>query len=1134
MTNVNATNPNLVKKPNDLSPEDKRALLARLLKEKAGAGGPAKPTDLSVHRLFEAQAERTPDAPAVVFDGETTSYADLNARSNRLARHLRTLGVGPDVLVGLCAERSPRMLVAILAVLKAGGAYVPLDPSYPPDRLSFMLGDAAVPVLLTESSLAGSLPAGNARVVRVEDDHSTQNPANLDGVTARDSLAYVIYTSGSTGVPKGVQVPHSALTNFLQSFRQSLGIKSTDSLLAVTTLSFDIAGLELFLPLTVGARVELASRDEAADGVRLASRIASNGVTFLQGTPATWRLLLETGWTGRDGLTMLCGGEALPRSLADRLLPKGQALWNLYGPTETTIWSTAWKVEAGDGPVLVGRPIAQTQLYVLDARLRPVPVGVAGELYIGGSGLARGYLNRPGLTADRFLPDALGPKPGARMYRTGDLARWHADGTLECLGRVDHQVKIRGFRVELGEVEAALATHPQVREVVAVAREDAAGEQALVAYLIPNAGPAPTVADLRRVIGAGLPDYMIPSAFVLLEEFPLTPNGKVDRNALPAPDAGRAAPSGVYVPPRNAIEEAVAAAFGDVLGRPRVGARDDFFDLGGHSLMAAQLLARLRDAFGVEVPLKDLFDNSNVAALSHRVEDALRSQRGEAVPPIEKADRSAPLPASFAQQRLWFLDQLEPNQATYNLPVAVRLRGELDLEALGQAFNELARRHESLRTTFAAVDGRPIQVIAPSLTIDLPIDDLTHLPEADREAEALARLKNEARRPFDLAKGPLVRVALAKLGDREHVAIVNMHHVISDGWSIGVLVRDMAALYDAFSHNEPSRLPALTIQYADFAAWQSRWLVGDALRKQIDFWTKQLAGLPNLEIPTDRPRPAIRAGRGGEAEAKLSGSLLASLKDLGRGEGATAFMALLASFQVLLARYSGQEDIAVGSPIAGRTRSEMEDLIGFFANTIVFRGDLTGDPSFREVLRRSKAAVLSAIAYQDMPFDQLVNALRPIRDTSRTPLFQVMFALQNSPMPPLESPEMKMEPIVVTSDSARADLTLFAFEAEDELLATLEYDADLFLPETIARMLRHWQTLLDAIVAEPDQPISTLPMLSEEERRQMLQQWNASADTLSQGTEEGGDAIPPDLDNLSEAELDAMLQQLESQTDAHD
>ena len=1122
MTNLDTANSPPARKPADLSPEEKRALLARLLKEKG-----ARPADPSVHRLFEAQAARTPDAPAVVFAGETTTYADLNARANRLARHLRTLGVGPDVLVGLCVERSSRMLVGLLAILKAGGAYVPIDPTYPGDRVEFMVADSRAPVLVTELDLVASLPAGASRVVAIDSaEHAGHPSANLDGATAPDALAYVIYTSGSTGKPKGVQVPHGALTNFLQSFRQILDIGAADALLAVTTLSFDIAGLELFLPLTVGARIELAGRDEVADGVALAARIAAGGVTFLQATPATWRLLLESGWPGSDRLTLLCGGEALPRSLADRLLPRGKALWNVYGPTETTIWSSAWKVEAGDGPVLIGRPIAQTQLYVLDARLRPVPVGVAGELYIGGAGLARGYLDRPGLTADRFPPDSLGPRPGARIYRTGALARWHADGTLECLGRVDHQVKIRGFRVELGEVEAAIAAHPRVEEVVAVAREDATGEQALVAYLIPRPGPAPTVADLRKAIGAGLPDYMIPAAFVLLDEFPLTPNGKVDRNALPDPAAARVA-AAVYVPPRNAIEEAVAAAFAQVLGRDRVGARDDFFDLGGHSLMAAQLLARLRDSFGIEVPLKDLFENSNVAALAYRVEDALRARSGDALPPIGKADRSAPLPASFAQQRLWFLDQLEPGQATYNLPIAVRLKGELDLAVLGQAFDALVRRHESLRTTFDAVDGRPIQVIAPELPVDLPVDDLTHLPAAERELAALRRLKDEARRPFDLAAGPLVRVALAKLDDREHVAIVNIHHIIADGWSIGVLVRDMAAFYDAIRRGADSPLPPLAVQYADYAAWQREWLRDNKLQKQLDFWTEQLAGLPNLEIPADRPRPAVRAGRGGERVLMLEPKLVAAVRDLAREGGATSFMALLGAFQVLLARYSGQEDVAVGSPIAGRTRSELEDLIGFFANTIVFRGDLTGDPSFREVLRRSKDAVLAAVAHQDMPFDQLVTALRPVRDTSRTPLFQVMFALQNSPMPPLETPEMAMLPLAVSTDAARADLTMFAIELEEGMRIALEYDADLFLPATVDRMLRHWRTLLESILADPDAPISTLPMLSEEERRQILGQWNgAEADPT--------DGLPADLDNLTEAELDALLQQLDPGSDAHD
>jgi len=1111
---------NVLKKPGNLSAEEKRALLARMLREKAAA---AKAPDPGVHRAFEAQAARTPDATAVVHDGRSLTYHELNARANRLAHRLRTLGVGPDTLVALAVERSAEMVVGLLGILKAGGAYVPLDPSYPEARLAYMLRDSRARVVVTESALRESLPLGQATVVCLDSDGEGlggESPENPGGDVAGDGLAYVIYTSGSTGQPKGVQVGHGALANFLQSLRQILGITGRDALLAVTTLSFDIAALEIYLPLIVGARLELAGREEAADGARLAARIEAQGVTFLQATPATWRLLLEGGWGGSPRLNMLCGGEALPRALADRLLPKGLALWNLYGPTETTIWSSFARVEPGEGPVPIGRPIANTELYVLDARLRPAPVGVAGELYIGGSGLARGYLGRPSLTAERFLPDPIGPRPGARIYRTGDLARWHADGTLECLGRVDHQVKIRGFRVELGEVESALLKHPDVREAVVVAREDAAGEQGLVAYIVARPGPVPTAVDLRRPIQGALPDYMVPSAFVVLDELPLTPNGKVDRNALPAPDAARSAPSGAYIPPRNAIEEAVAAAFADVLGRDKVGARDDFFDLGGHSLMAAQLLARLRDAFGVELPLKDLFDTPTVAGLAHLVEDSLRAGSGEHVPPIRPADRSGELPASFAQQRLWFLDQLEPGQATYNLPVAVRLVGDLDRDALGRAFDELARRHESLRTTFRGVDGRPIQVIAPALSIPVPLVDLSGLPEAVREPEAIRKLREEAARPFDLARGPLIRATLLRLGDREHVAIVNMHHVISDGWSIGVLVRDMAAFYDAFAHGRPSPLPPLPIQYADYAAWQREWLRGDALRAQLDFWTTRLAGLKNLEIPTDRPRPSIRAGRGGSAVSTLPPDLVAAVKALGREEGGTAFMTLLASFQSLLYRYSGMEDVAVGSPIAGRTRSEVEDLIGFFANTIVFSGDLSGDPSFREVLRRTKAAVLAAIAHQDMPFDQLVTALRPARDTGRTPLFQVMFALQNAPLPPLETEGMAMAPIPVGSDSARTDLTLFVFEGDDGLAATLEYDADLFDPATADRMLRHWRTLLESIVAEPDRPVSTRAMLSEDERRKLLRPWDDP------------DVIPADLDNLSEDELDSLLQQFESGTDA--
>ncbi|HEX8202153.1 MAG TPA: amino acid adenylation domain-containing protein, partial [Isosphaeraceae bacterium] len=840
----------------DLSAQEKRALLARLLREKAAV----RAAEACVHRLFEAQEARTPEAVALAFEGRALTYRALNARANRLAHHLRGLGVGPETLVGVCLDRSPEMVVALLGILKAGGAYVPLDPAYPPERLAFMLEDSRAPVLLTERHLRAVLPAAGAEVVCLDSDapgidgQPEDNPA---GGAAADHVAYVIYTSGSTGTPKGVEVPHAALGNFLQAMRTLLGVTARDALLAVTTLSFDIAGLELFLPLIVGARVELVPREVAADGARLAARVDEPGVTFLQATPATWRLLLEGGWAGKPALTMLCGGEALPRALADRLLDKGAALWNLYGPTETTIWSSAARVEPGEGAVPIGRPIANTQLYVLDARLRPVPVGVTGELYIGGAGVARGYLRRPALTAERFVPDPFGKAAGARLYRTGDLARWRPDGSLDCLGRIDHQVKIRGFRVELGEIEAALLRHPAVRAAVVVAREDASGEQALVAYTVADPGAEIAAADLRRGLHEALPEYMVPSAFVALEALPLTPNGKVDRGALPPPGAARVEAEGPYVPPRGPIEEALAGIWGELLGRDRIGVHENFFDLGGHSLTATQLLARLRDTFAVEPSLRDFLEGPTVAGLARLVERELTAGAGLEVPPIEPVGRDGPLPASFAQQRLWFLDQLEPGSAAYNIPVAVRLAGRLDVGALGRALAEVVRRHEALRTTFASEGGVPRQVIAPAQALALPVTDLTDLPESDRRAEALRRLRAEAARPFDLARGPLVRAGLFRLGEAEHVVAVTMHHIVSDGWSIGVLVREVAALYDAFRRGAPSPLPEPALQYADYAAWQRRWLQGEVLQTQLDYWAGQLAGVPALELPADRPRPSV-------------------------------------------------------------------------------------------------------------------------------------------------------------------------------------------------------------------------------------------------------------------------------------
>ncbi len=1105
-----------IEKRFDLTLEQKRGLAARLVRKHAGSHWDDQ---MLVHRRIETQAERTPDSIALSCAGVSLTYGELNARANRLARRLRGLGIGPEVLVGVCALRSAELVVALLAVLKAGGAYVPLDPAYPAHRLALVLDDARPSVLVTEEKLRGGLPDCGARVLCLDSeqeaiDTESESDINLDGGAAAANLAYVIYTSGSTGRPKGVQVTHGALANLLQSMRGLLGISERDSLLAVTTLSFDIAALEIFLPLVVGARVELIDRDEAADGTRLTARLDDPRITLLQATPATWRLLLEAGWRGRPTLTMLCGGETLPRALADRLFDKGAALWNVYGPTETTIWSSAWRVEAGESPISIGRPIANTRLYVLDERLRTVPIGVVGELYIGGAGLARGYRDRAGLTAERFIPDPFGTLAGGRLYRSGDLARWWPDGTLECLGRVDHQVKIRGFRVELGEIEAALARHPAVREAVVAARPDPSGELGLAAYVALRDGPDPSAtAELRRWLLDTVPEYMIPTAFVFLDAIPLLPNGKIDRQALPIPGQARPGPGADFVPPRGPIEEAVAEIWTELLGGETVGGRDNFFGRGGHSLLAVQLLSRLRQMFGVEARLRDFLEDPTVSRLARIVEKALEDGTAPSTPPFVPVNRDGPLPASFAQQRLWFLDQLEPGRPSYNIPAAVKLVGRLDIPALERALNEVVRRHEALRTTLVADAGIPRQLISARLELPLAVQDLRGIPDEERDRYCQNRIHEHAERPFDLARGPLVRAELLQLSERENIAMVTMHHAISDGWSIGILVRELSTLYQSFLLDQPSPLPELTIQYADYSVWQRNWLQGEVLQVQLDYWTQQLAGVPDLELPTDRPRSLAMSQRGGEQSATLPKTTLEAVRALGRQEGATLYMTLLAAFQVLLFRYSGQDDIAVGTPVAGRSHPKLEGLIGFFVNTLVMRGDLSGDPAFRELLRRVRRTAIEAYTHQDLPFEKLVTVSHRDRDASRTPLFQVMFALQNVPLPALRAPELLFTPLELSSGTSKFDLTLFATEAPTGLRLTMEYSTDLFDAATVERMLAHYQVLLEEVVAHPDQPIGNLRMLTEHERTQVLVGWNTTAT----------DDLRAVLDGPDNDELDALL-----------
>jgi amino acid adenylation domain-containing protein len=1048
------------------------------------------PATAPFHRLFEAQVERTPEAVALVFAGRALTYAELNARANRLAHRLRREGVGPDQPVALAAERSPELVVGALAVLKAGGAYVPLDPSHPRHRLELVLEDLDRPLLLTAGSAADDLAPRARRTLRLDEDPADGDRANPRQGAALDNLAYVIFTSGSTGRPKGVGITHRALVNFLGSMRRRPGLGESDILLAVTTFAFDIAGLELFLPLIAGARVVIADRASTADAAALTRLLGD--ATVLQATPATWRLLLESGWPGRPGLAMLCGGEALPRDLADRLADKGARLWNLYGPTETTIWSSLAEVAAGPGPVTIGLPIDNTEIHLLDGFLQPVPAGVPAELWIAGEGLARGYFRQPGLTAEKFLPHPFASRSGARIYRTGDLSRRLSDGRVEHLGRIDHQVKVRGFRIEPGEIEAVLLQHAAVRQALVVLREEA-GDRHLAAYVVAESLPS-LAAELRDLLRARLPEYMLPRAVVALEAFPLTPSGKVDRRALPAPDGfGREVSQG-FVPPRTPIEELLAGIWADVLGRESVSAGDDFFALGGHSLSATRVIARVRETFEVDLPLRELFAAPVLSAFAVRL-TALK--RGGAAFGAELSlliSRDGGPVLSFGQERLWFLNQLEPESPAYNIPLAIRLEGTLDPGTLGRAFATVVGRHEALRAIFPSRDGQPTLVVGPPWPPAIPLVDLAGVADASREREVRRIARQEHRQPFDLAAGPPLRVRLLRLGESEHVLLATVHHIVSDAWSMGLLVRELSELYTAFAADRLSPLPDLAIQYADFARWQRRVLQGDALEVDLAYWRGRLTPPPaGLDLPVDRPRPAVASSRGSREPFPISPQLAAKLRRVSRREGVSVFMLLLAAFQTLLHRYSGQVDLAVGTPIAGRTRVEVEGLIGLFINTLVLRCDLADDPSFTALLDQVREVCLDAHEHQHLPFERLVEALQPARTLMQPPFFQVMLVLQNAPRTAVEPPGLRLSGLGLGSEAAKFDLTLTVSDDGAGLGGSLLYRTELWDRPTIVRLLGHLETLLAGAVDEPGRSLSALPLLREIERAQILTEWNDGA-----------------------------------------
>jgi amino acid adenylation domain-containing protein/non-ribosomal peptide synthase protein (TIGR01720 family) len=1065
------------------------------------------PADRTLVEWFQEQVARTPQGIALTFEDRHYTYQELNARANQLAHYLRSKGVGPETLVGLLLERSESIVIAILGVLKAGGAYVPIDPVYPPERMSFMLEDTAAPLLITQSSLKERAAGLDIELVLLDemvDELARQPQYNPDSHLGPQNLAYVIYTSGSTGKPKGVLVTHANVVRLMTATEPWYHFNEKDVWTLFHSYAFDFSVWELWGPLLYGGRLVVASFMVSRSPEAFYELLLKEGVTVLNQTPSAFRQLIRAAEAReRPGALSLrlviFGGEALElQSLQpwfDMFGDEKPQLVNMYGITETTVHVTYRPIRQADldaapGSV-IGGPIPDLELYVLDQHRQPQPFGVPGELYVGGAGVARGYLNRPALTAERFIPDPFSGRIGDRLYKTGDLARLLPGGDVEYLGRIDFQVKIRGFRVELGEIETVLDQHETVRESVVLVREDTPGDQRLVAYVVAAPGHEIDVADLRSHCQRTLPDYMVPAAIVVMDAIPLTNNGKVDRRALPAPDWRQATVEVAYVRPRTPTEEIIAAIWTQVLGVEPIGAFDNFFDRGGHSLLATQVISRLQEAFMIDLPLRVLFEHSTLADLAQVVEKALQEAQGLTLPPIEPIPRDQPLPLSFAQQRLWFLDQLEPQSPQYNIPDAVRIRGNLDVEALERSLNEIVRRHEVLRAIFPTVDGVATQIILPDLHVPLAVQDLSALPEAEREEEAFRQAQVEAKRPFDLARGPLIRTTLLKLGDEDYLFLLTMHHIVSDGWSTGVLIRELSVLYPAFAAGEPSPLPELRIQYPDFAAWQRNWLQGETLEQQLDYWRGALAGMPStLNLPTDRPRPKVQTHTGRYFTFSLPEDLSVALKALSREADATLFMTLLAAFQAFLYRYSGQDDFGVGTPVANRNHPDLEKLIGFFVNTLVLRADLSDNPDFMQLLARVRETALGAYAHQDLPFEMLVDALQPNRNLSRSPLFQVMFMLNPAThAEALPLPGLTLSRVETETGIALFDMTLILNEGPDGISGGVEYNADLFDESTIARMMRHFQRLLEGMVTMPDRPINALPLLTEDERTALISRW---------------------------------------------
>ncbi|HFX2164672.1 TPA: pyoverdine non-ribosomal peptide synthetase PvdD [Pseudomonas aeruginosa] len=1099
----------------------------------------------TLQQRFEEQARQRPQAVALILDEHRLSYGELNARANRLAHCLIARGVGADVPVGLALERSLDMLVGLLAILKAGGAYLPLDPAAPEERLAHILDDSGVRLLLTQGHLLERLPRqAGVEVLAIDglvlDGYAESDP--LPTLSA-DNLAYVIYTSGSTGKPKGTLLTHRNALRLFSATEAWFGFDERDVWTLFHSYAFDFSVWEIFGALLYGGRLVIVPQWVSRSPEDFYRLLCREGVTVLNQTPSAFKQLMAVACsadmaTQQPALRyVIFGGEALDlqslRPWFQRFGDRQPQLVNMYGITETTVHVTYRPVSEADleGGLVspIGGTIPDLSWYILDRDLNPVPRGAVGELYIGRAGLARGYLRRPGLSATRFVPNPFPGGAGERLYRTGDLARFQADGNIEYIGRIDHQVKVRGFRIELGEIEAALAGLAGVRDAVVLAHDGVGGTQ-LVGYVVADsAEDAERLREsLRESLKRHLPDYMVPAHLMLLERMPLTVNGKLDRQALPQPDASLSQQA--YRAPGSELEQRIAAIWAEILGVERVGLDDNFFELGGHSLLATRVISRVRQEQQLDASLKALFERPVLEAFAQGLE-----RTTDAVSTIPLADRQQPLALSFAQERQWFLWQLEPESAAYHIPSALRLRGRLDVDALQRSFDSLVARHETLRTRFRLEGGRSYQQVQPAVSVSIEREQFG-------EEGLIERIQAIVVQPFDLERGPLLRVNLLQLAEDDHVLVLVQHHIVSDGWSMQVMVEELVQLYAGYSQGLDVVLPALPIQYADYALWQRSWMEAGEKERQLAYWTGLLGGeQPVLELPFDRPRPARQSHRGAQLGFELSRELVEAVRALAQREGTSSFMLLLASFQALLYRYSGQADIRVGVPIANRNRVETERLIGFFVNTQVLKADLDGRMGFDELLAQARQRALEAQAHQDLPFEQLVEALQPERNASHNPLFQVLFNHQSeirSVTPEVQLEDLRLEGLAWDGQTAQFDLTLDIQEDENGIWASFDYAADLFDASTVERLAGHWRNLLRGIVANPRQRLGELPLLDAPERRQTLSEWNpdqreyAVQGTLQQRFEEQARQRPQavalilDEQRLSYGELNARANRL--------